>query len=625
MSSHARKGYYALQDYTVQYWFDHLFDCIKSLDPISERDKCQDLFSLAMVFLKSYGQRDKMDELLQAETFTQLANAIIEHLPTHGQERNSYLSIAIRTESLRQKIAKLDFKAFTSEDQRHFTNLHGPRTSYKCSKPWCDFFKGGLGGHADRQKYINEHEFPYRCAYQDCMAGFELGFSTEDELQKHDEKWHAKKDDANSFPNFEEPSAFSGGFYENSLHQACERGDMERVRQVLESDEGIKKIDTRILRRRGYQLIEMYPLGIAAAMGHKKICELLISKGANINIDEGAPLRGAAQAGHLEVYKFLISMDANVMLRSGRSGSALHHAARGGSLDICKLLLKKGVDINSLGGEYGRVPLHDAARSGHPDIIDLFLRQDKIEPNKKTGKEGIGRTAARAAAVMGQIQALRLMQASGKVDMSGVLQSACTKISRSLDTIKYLLNNGHASQADERCVWTVLGTVQTKVTQDFFAKVGLAMDMLLSTGNPTFSDVNRLATELGYEIEMKLLAQRTESAYRDTKRRLGEKRTPYFLSIMEYPKWGIKGSAWSKFLELRKKVGMEMKMDTVLEEAVNKFVRRIEDNRSTTIIDDEPKVKGKEVKGEEVKDKEVEGREVEGKGKPTWLSIVMDG
>lgn len=141
--SHAKNGYYALQDYTVQYWFDHVLECINSLDPISDCNKCQDVLSLARVFLKSYGNRGKMAELLQAETYTDFAVAITEYLPTHGQERNSFLCIDIRTKSIRQKIAKLDFGTFTVEEQKVFGNLHGSRTSYKCSKPWCDLFRGG--------------------------------------------------------------------------------------------------------------------------------------------------------------------------------------------------------------------------------------------------------------------------------------------------------------------------------------------------------------------------------------------------------------------------------------------------------------------------------------------------
>lgn len=341
-----------MQDYTVQYWFDHLLDCIKSLDPISERDKCQDVFSLAMVFLKSYGQRDKMDELHQAETYTQLADAITEHLLTHSQKRNFCFSIDIRTESLRQKIAKLDFKAFTAEEQKVFGNLHGPRTAYKCSKPWCDFFKGGLGTQTDRQKHIDEYEYPYRCAYQDCMVGFELGFSTEDELQNHNGKWHAQKDDANSFPPAFPSWKSHPAFLKISARTASIKRVKEatpRVRQLLEFYEGIKDIDTGIWPRRVGVYRDIYPLGVAAEMGHKEICDLLISNGASIDIGEGTALRAAEEGVHLEVCKPLISKGATVdigqttPLQAAVSGA--HYYPEGYNLEVCKFLISKGATV----------------------------------------------------------------------------------------------------------------------------------------------------------------------------------------------------------------------------------------------------------------------------------------
>ncbi|ESA43732.1 hypothetical protein GE21DRAFT_3722 [Neurospora crassa] len=624
--SHAKKGYYALQDYTVQYWFDHVLECINSFDPISDRYKCQEVFNLARIFLKSYGNRGEMAELLRAETYTAFADAMTQHLPTHGQERNSFFCIDIRTESLRQKIAKLDFGAFTAEEQKVFVNLHGSRTLYKCSKPWCDLFKGGLASEANRRKHIDEHEFPHRCAYDDCM-GFKLGFSTEDELQKHNTKWHTHRDDANSFPKFPKlelsPSS-SGNSSESSLHEACGRGDVWKVKQLLETDVGKKEIDCQKPTTYGWR----YPLEVAAEMGHKDICDLLIFNGANVNINNGAPLRGAARKGHLEACKLLISNGASVDISFGRplreaaekghlevckllisngasvdilkelplreaakkghlaicellisnganvnisSGAPLQEAAWNGQLAICELLIQRGADIKSMGGIQS---LHDAAKHGDIKIVDLLLHQDGIEPNKSHQ----GSTAAEAAAAAGQISVLRLMEASGKVDMSisvNLLRSACKNrsIATVSDTIQYLLSNGYADQADETCAWRILGDVAIGGTEKHIAKVELVFDMLLSTANPVFSDIKRLTKELGYNREKK------------------QKRTPFLISIMEYPKWRTKRSAWSEFLEKRKE--FEIKWDDELEEAVDKFVKRIEDNRSTTIVEDPLVVWGK--------------------------------
>lgn len=588
MLSHAKKGYYALQDYTVQYWFEHLLECVKFLDPITSRDKGQIMLDLTQVFLRSYGHRDKVEELLQAKSYTHLAGLITKHLPTHGQERNSYFCIDIGTESLRQKIANLNFEALTAEEQKVFVNLHGPRTSYKCSKPWCHFFKGELGSEENRQKHIDEHEFPYRCAFEDCL-GFRLGFSTDDELQKHDGKWHTQQHNANSFPNLdtEMPVDLSGYPYGSKLLDACARGDIERVKTLLESEAG----NENQVNKCGYLVREKrrsYPLTVAAEMGHTEICDLLISSGALVESDHTSPLYDAAAAGHLDVCDLLISRGADVNSSSVfyEHGFPLHGAGSAGFSEVCDLLLQRGADINSEAYD-DHTPLHWAAKEGHISVVSLLLRHPSIQPNKKS-KDG---TAAEVAAISGQIEVLRLMKASGKVDIGpGVLQSACKRISGPLDTIKYLLSNGHANLADEKCVWTVLGAVQSRATGDFLTKVRSAISMLLSTGNPVFGKVKRLGAELGYEIDKRLkdkkkLSDKGEDNYeveRSKRKDLIKKRTTFLISIMEYPRWRITSVAWSRFLTSRRKFGMTM--DTDLEEVVNKFVKRVEDNRRTIIF-----------------------------------------
>lgn len=727
MASHAKKGYYALQDYTVQYWFDHLLDCIESLDPRSEGDRCQDVFNLAMVFLRSYGHRYMIEELLQAKTYLQLAEAIQQHLPTHGQERNPYFCIDIRTEALRQKIVKLDFGAFTAEEQKVFAHLHGPcsnhgsRPIYKCSKPWCDSFKGGLASQADRQKHIDEHEFPHRCAFDDCMVGFELGFSTKDELQKHNEKWHAQKDDANSFP-----SSFSEYSGKTNLFEACERGDIERVKQLLETEEGKEEIHkiTEVKKGSG-DWTRKCPLSIAAEMGHTELCSLLISNGASIDIDEGAALRAAAREGHLvvcgllisnyasidvgdrtaleaaaegghmdvckllishgastnpprrpplvaaaqyghyEVCELLISPGASIeialamaaswghpevcklLISNGASvnimeGAPLRNAAREGHLEVCKLLISNGASIDicegmplQIAADWGRLevckllisngasvnitegaplrnaaaaykghlevcklliqegadmnivarrrldgtettPLMEAVERGNVNIIKLLLDQEGIQPNKQLrGPGGRFRTPAKLAASRCDVQALRIMQSSGKADMGvGLLRACCENktIADSLNAIMYLLNHGYAVEADEECVWSVLKTLRLAATKDFTAKVRSAVDMLLNTGNPVFNDVGFLARNLSRGIG---------------------RRIPLWISIMEYPKWKIKRSARLSFLEKVQILHMNDELKDELKVAIDRFIRGIEDNRATTIIDDEPKVKGK--------------------------------
>ncbi|KAK3952420.1 hypothetical protein QBC32DRAFT_341519 [Pseudoneurospora amorphoporcata] len=410
--SHAKKGYYALQDYTVQYWFDHLLECVKSLDPVLDGGmKCRVVFSFALIFLKSYGKREKIAELLQAGTYAV------------------------------------------------FVNFHGPKTSYKCSKPWYDFFKGDLMSYANRQKHIDQHEFPYRCAYKDCI-------------------WHAQEyeDDENTFPKLALSSSFSGNSNETNLFEACKRGDIERLKQLLEFDGAEKELDKPCRSTRSVEPSE-YPLSLAAGIGYKEICALLTSKGASVNIAYGEPLKKAVVNGHLEPSGFGVTL--------------LYIAAREGHLEICKLLMQRGANINSTEGRGGITPLYIAG------------------------------TPVQMAAAAGETQALRTMKSSGKVDMNvGLLRSACTAAPGSLDMIKYLLNNGYVDKVDEIC--------------NIRAKARLAIDMLFSTGNPVLGDVMFLASKLGYiylnERRLKNHKLHTELNHQ---KRLTEKRIPFLILIME--------------------------------------------------------------------------------------------
>ncbi|XP_042055000.1 integrin-linked protein kinase 1-like isoform X1 [Salvia splendens] len=60
--------------------------------------------------------------------------------------------------------------------------------------------------------------------------------------------------------------------------------------------------------------------------------------------------------------------------------TALHLASCEGCTEIVVLLLEKGADINSL-DRWGRTPLSDARRSGHPDICKILEANGGNDPN----------------------------------------------------------------------------------------------------------------------------------------------------------------------------------------------------------------------------------------------------
>jgi len=140
------------------------------------------------------------------------------------------------------------------------------------------------------------------------------------------------------------------------LHEACQRGDLAEATRLLEEYPAFvnsrTQYDPRTLLHK------------AAASGNKPIAELLISKGANVDGQDGnkwTPLHAAAEKGKAEVAALLIAKGATVDARNNSKKTPLHLATRYGTAELVQLLLKNGAEVNAK-ESYGRTPLHDAVR-----------------------------------------------------------------------------------------------------------------------------------------------------------------------------------------------------------------------------------------------------------------------
>ena len=80
----------------------------------------------------------------------------------------------------------------------------------------------------------------------------------------------------------------------NSIHDAAKRGDIEAVKQYLADNANVNSKDSKGMTPFAKDnTIVRTPLHIAAGAGHKKIVELLIAKGADVNAmaeDGSSPL-----------------------------------------------------------------------------------------------------------------------------------------------------------------------------------------------------------------------------------------------------------------------------------------------------------------------------------------------
>jgi hypothetical protein len=114
--------------------------------------------------------------------------------------------------------------------------------------------------------------------------------------------------------------------------------------------------------------------------------ERLIAEGADVNAKDGygsIPLHFAVEQGNLDVARLLLDRGANVNAKSGAplagpitGRTPLHIAVAQGNFEITRLLLDRGADINAKDGR-GSTPLSLATGGGNGKIIRLLRESQK--------------------------------------------------------------------------------------------------------------------------------------------------------------------------------------------------------------------------------------------------------
>ena len=223
-----------------------------------------------------------------------------------------------------------------------------------------------------------------------------------------------------------------GEYGKTPMHSAATAGNMEIVQFLLDNGGEVDIAD---------DIVADTPLHCCSFAGHIEIVKALIEHGADVNAmnrKRNTPLHRAAAAGNVQVAKILIDNGANVNMRGylGRvplhdvasSGSAelttllmennadpaarddytritpMHVAATFGYIDVIKVLLKYGADIN-IGNRYGDTPLHKSAEYSKPEVADFLLQQGALVDVEGRSE----RTPLLTAAAYGQSQVVQML------------------------------------------------------------------------------------------------------------------------------------------------------------------------------------------------------------------------
>lgn len=156
------------------------------------------------------------------------------------------------------------------------------------------------------------------------------------------------------------------------------------------------------------------PLMLAAMNGHTAAVKLLLDMGSDINAqietNRNTALTLACFQGRHEVVSLLLERKANVEHRAKTGLTPLMEAASGGYIEVGRVLLDKGADVNAAPVPSSRdTALTIAADKGHIKFVELLLnRHAAVEVKNKKGNSPLW-----LAANGGHLQVVEVLYNSG--------------------------------------------------------------------------------------------------------------------------------------------------------------------------------------------------------------------
>ncbi|XP_041017619.1 26S proteasome non-ATPase regulatory subunit 10 isoform X2 [Juglans microcarpa x Juglans regia] len=155
-------------------------------------------------------------------------------------------------------------------------------------------------------------------------------------------------------------------------------------------------------------------LHFAAREGKTEVCKYLLEE-LKLDVDtkdeDGeTPLIHAVRQGHTSTAKYLLECGANPAIPTDLGATALHHSAGIGEIELLRILLSKGVDVNSQSD--AGTPLIWAAGHGQKDAVKVLL-EHHANAGAKVNISAGGATPLHIAADSGSLEIINCLLKAG--------------------------------------------------------------------------------------------------------------------------------------------------------------------------------------------------------------------
>lgn len=192
--------------------------------------------------------------------------------------------------------------------------------------------------------------------------------------------------------------------HRTALHEAAQNGQVEAIRLLIRAGADPHALDEKSREPMAYAMD--YPeVGVRNAM----VAMLAITHSNVPQVNDQWTLHYAAAHNNLDVAKMLIGLGTDVNAVGWSGDRPLNVACLKGYADFVQLLIAHGVNVNARNKE-GVTALHDAALGGNPEVAALLVGAGaEIEAKETT----IGATPLYYAVSLGRTEFAKFLIAQG--------------------------------------------------------------------------------------------------------------------------------------------------------------------------------------------------------------------